>query len=69
MQHRRSIPDTFEDQIAAEKARSASRQGPAKPPEGRPTQKDQAARDRISYERVAYIARPAAAEVKLPCRT
>ena len=57
MQRRRSTPHTFEDNIAAEKARLEAQAADLRPgpKRDRSTQKDQAAGDRISHERVAFV--------------
>ena len=66
MQRRRSAPHTFEENIAAEKAKLEAQVAKLKPgPQmDAAAQKDQAARDGISHERVAFIARLAVPDLK-----
>ena len=58
MQRRRSAPHTFEENIAAEKSKLEAQVAKLKPgPQMDGLLKKIRARDRISHERVAFIAR------------
>ena len=67
MQRRRSAPHTFEENIAAEKSKLEAQVAKLKPgPQMDGLLKKIRARDRISHERVAFIARLATPDLVRP---
>ena len=62
MQRRRSVPHTFEENIAAERAKLEAQNGKAEAwsRDGRASQEDQAIGHRVSYKRLAFVAGTAA---------
>jgi hypothetical protein len=64
--HRRSVPHSFEDQIAAEKSRleaQAADLPPGPQKDQPPAQEDQAAGNSLSPQRVAYVPRITATDL------
>ena len=66
MQRRRSVPHTFEENIAAEKAKLEAQIAQLKPgPQmDAATQKDQATGNGLTHERVAFVSRTTGPDLK-----
>ena len=66
MQRRRSVPHTFEENIAAEKAKLEAQIAQLKPGtrDERSTKKDQATRSGLTHEQVAFVPRTTSPDMK-----